>query len=1490
MKYRIKLLITFLFLISTSLYASKDVPTVSFHGINLITGKLQEDSIQSDRFQYESYVVGHNDVNGTSVRLEKGDFRIGRIKIYRQWNDSTQSFQPIAYFFYAPSYTEIVNASNDKTIYRYSPKERIEAVEHYHSLQLYRKERIFWDSTSSYVVSRVLEDGEGNAQLCCQFQYNKKGQIIKETLFGNLSGQCTVPLSIQFDGTPRENGTEHYSTTYEYKNDLIIREIADNGSVTLYDYDPKTKQCISKMRQENNHIVSRHFYFYDNMGLLTRVIMDDGSGKLEKDLSGVNARKIISIQSCLQEAAFGQPLVTENKYYDLESHQEILLEKNCYTYSEKGQLIQQEVYDANGEFYYSIQMSYDEKGQLVQTIDSRGKTIDAAHETSQYRYNGQNQRIAFIDAEGNETKFSHDPFGRLIKTSYPQVLDQQDQPVTYETRQEYDIRNNVIRSHDANGNVTSTSYTIRNKPIDIIYPDGSSEHFVYFLDGNLKELKSKDGHTVIYERDSFGRVLHSNEYAENGELLGSLFYTYQGSYLASISDEKTFTTTFIYDKAGRQVGVKHETKEGVKRREWSYDAKGEKNATKEWFGSGQHDYVSKIEEKDSLRFEDAQGNSQKQIKSPQENKETIFSQTLTTDNALGQCVRQEEIVDTNGLREITTFDALGRIESIEAIDPFGIKIRERHLRYDGNGNKVLEKHLVMSKGETLRTFTIAWFYDAANRLIGIQEGTDKITRYKYNQKGQLTEVVKPDGKLISYSYDYVGRPVRLTASDGSFDYHYTYDENHRLTKAEDHILDYCVGRSYNDFNELIEENFNSQFTIKNQYDLAGRRTEITLPDHTKIAYMYEGALLKNIQRLNGQGQSLYQHAYQYENGKVNQSELINSIGSINYSYDQLGRPSQIKSEWWSETIPEGGFDQYHRLREMSIQDPLEQTHHYFNYTTDHQLSSEEGYFTHRYEQDSLYNCLSVDGKPCAVNDLNQVTQIDETILKYDLNGNLIQNDDIQFEYDALNRLVRVTKNQESAWGYRYDAFHRRIAQLTYEWKNDEWVLQKTENYLYDGDKEIGQIDQNGTIKELRILGQGKGAEIGAAVALELHGNVYVPIHDHQGSVRCLIDVQTKQVAEFYRYTAFGREEIFNSRGDLLNSTEVGNPWRFSSKRCHTPTGLICFGKRDYDPLLGRWISPDPLFFCDTPNLYAFVQNDPLTLCDPYGQFSVSSVLDYCVTKFFNYCYSLQEGSDNMFLDIAAELELPEETISAFERIGKKLMFGDLTLMLLGYKCDEVHLGIYGNGEISDKVRITFINGMFTTGNTIFDNLELLSQSHGGNNIHYIFRPTEGWVRDIYQGILIKLAYSIGYRSTYTYLLANTWKKMIEEMGGVNGGGIIIHYAHSLGGTETDRARQLLTPEEQRMIRVITIGSSTLIRDVGFASVVNYVCPRDGVASIFLEPFGHIRNYFDPNSNVIFRGNFFEWPCFPCDHLMTGRTYQPVVIQLGEQFLIEFAPR
>lgn len=1485
------------------------VPTPFIQGVNVITGQADETNVS--HVHYESYQAGPNQLPEKSVFLAPGDFRIGKIKTIRVDLPEHRSID--IHLAYEPGATQVYDTSERVSIYRYTNSQLLHAIEHYQRkssklIELYRCERLFWQEAepAPRLISRILEDENGKAVLCYCFSYNDRGQLIKETLLGNLSGTCQIPCKIGKDGYPQTNGVESYSKTYLYSEedpDLLLAQIEDNGLVTNYQYHPISKQCTCKLQGYEGGLLSRCFYIYDDEGFLEQTIVDDGQGQSFDDLSGVRQRQIIRSQMGHQLSLLGQPLKIESCYWDPLAQKEKGLESTSYFYSDRGQVVQQDFHDANGALRYDLRFNYDKQGQLESTVDSRGEVVLKEEAPLQERHNEWGQRIATLDAYGNETTYSYDAFGRLISTQFPAVLDAWDHPYRPVTTQNYNICDQVIEIIDPKGEAISISYNIRGKPVKIIYPDGSSDSFTYFLDGALKEKRLRDGITFSFTRDLACRVIHSEKRSPSGRLLQALDYTYQGDLVQTVTDGQTFSTHFFYDGAGRQIGSTQETVDGIRRLEWMYDSCGQKNKVREWFGPSAEDYVAKIEQKgmwqstQATLFEDAAGDMKYKVDhadaAPSSN--FVFSQVSTTVNALGQYVKQEEKVDGYGIRYILTYDALERLEKLNKYNAMGSKLAETEVRYDAQGNKVLERHQVLNQGTSLRLFTIRWDYDACRRLLSIKEGSQeqtKTTRFQYNSYGQMDQVTKPDGTLLVYNYNTDGQLESFEASDRSFAYRYCYDDLQRLIAIQDLCHNLEQNRRYNAFHELTEDQQGSGLTVRHHYDLAGRRMGLTFPDHSGIIYHYQGPLLSAVERLGKDGKSRYKHSYVYDvNGRLQKSHLLNDLGIVRYQYHDESRLVGIQSPWWSQKIEKEGFDPYGRLLKMEVQDSQGVHSSHFSYHDDGQLVEEEG---HQYTYDSLFNRLSDNGQTWKVNALNQLIQTPQASFVYDANGNLIErhlkNESILYGYDALNRLVRVEYPKQKAFTYIYDAFHRRIGQQCWEWKKEQetWELQTTEHLIYDGFKEIGKVDEEGQFIELRVLGQGQGAELGAAVALELQGKVFAPLHDYLGSVRCLVDAESKNVVESYSYSAYGQENLWDEKGQLIEHSLVGNPWRFCSKRVDQGTGLVFFGKRHYDPSIGRWMTPDPLFFYDTPNLYAFAKNDPINCYDLYGLFSISQIWDKIVNTFFS-CFSyLQISAHNAKIKLGAELKLPPPIARALEKIGKTL-FGESAYLLMGPHFEETHVDCFGEREISDKVRVTFINGILNTRNTMVQSLSIISESHGGVKVHYVYRPTEGWTWDISRAIMIRTAFTLGFRSMHAHLLAQLWRNLIQEMGGKEEGGTILHYAHSLGGSETDRARELLTTEEQKMIRVITFGSATLVRNVGFQSVINHISINDGVSSCILEPLGHIRNFFDPDSNVRIHGMFFGAPYWPTDHLLNGPTYGPILRQLGEQFLAEFSP-
>lgn len=264
------------------------------------------------------------------------------------------------------------------------------------------------------------------------------------------------------------------------------------------------------------------------------------------------------------------------------------------------------------------------------------------------------------------------------------------------------------------------------------------------------------------------------------------------------------------------------------------------------------------------------------------------------------------------------------------------------------------------------------------------------------------------------------------------------------------------------------------------------------------------------------------------------------------------------------------------------------------------------------------------------------------------------------------------------------------------------------------------------------------------------------------------------------------------------------------------------------------------------------------------------------------CIERKEGGEpnsydfNSWSGWAMEMLKFEENAHRNSDIISEGIFGTLALRMAGYYDQAPEIGHFGSGEISDKVRITMVNGILCLQEDVLNAAQLISSTHGGTNVHYIFRPTQGWALDIIKSSLVKC----GYVSQQAYDIALAWRALIAEMNAVDKGGKIIHYAHSIGAADTFAAKCLLLPEELDMISVITFGSPILFPSAGFHSVVNYASVRDFIP--FLRKMAIVYN---EDNNFVWVGSYLGIPFI--DHLLNNGTYRSVLEDLGQQFVSNY---
>ena len=140
------------------------------------------------------------------------------------------------------------------------------------------------------------------------------------------------------------------------------------------------------------------------------------------------------------------------------------------------------------------------------------------------------------------------------------------------------------------------------------------------------------------------------------------------------------------------------------------------------------------------------------------------------------------------------------------------------------------------------------------------------------------------------------------------------------------------------------------------------------------------------------------------------------------------------------------------------------------------------------------------------------------------------------------------------------------------------------------------IERSGTATtRLYTRGSDKGGGIVGLIAQNTTGTNAAVVYyqyDDLGSSSNLTS-SSGSLASSYSYDPFGNLLFSKSSSDT-------NRYLFSTKEFDPRSGLYYFGARYYDPEVGRWLTPDPMGFVDGMNLYAYVNNNPINLIDPYG--------------------------------------------------------------------------------------------------------------------------------------------------------------------------------------------------------------------------------------------------------------------------------------------------
>ena len=437
----------------------------------------------------------------------------------------------------------------------------------------------------------------------------------------------------------------------------------------------------------------------------------------------------------------------------------------------------------------------------------------------------------------------------------------------------------------------------------------------------------------------------------------------------------------------------------------------------------------------------------------------------------------------------------------------------------------------------------------------------KVTISKYDDLGRLDTLII-DTTVTVYNYGKSGcellQLVKKQTGDNYQEYSYdTYghiiSENRQI--AGTGMLAFAY--TYNAMGQLSKITYPGNLAINRQYDACGNLEKVST-DTQSIWELtgYSGTV--TTARLGGTLTATETHNSQGLLTNLKTLKDSEVLHNMNFIFD--GATGNLTSRSGmldqTESFTYDNLDRLTFVKEGST-DVMQ-----MGYATNGNISSKTGVGTYTY----------FESKPHAV------VGIENT-------GNLISK---STQSTIFNEFGKIKSISDAGSGYRLD--------FTYGPDQERWKTVLKQNNIsvktsiFAGDYE--QITKNGVTTRLYYLD-------GGAIYVKQDGlddKVYYTCADHLGSIVKLIDGNGTEVFKA-SYDAWGKQTITNNTF-AFHRGYTGHE--------HLPEfDLINMNGRLYDPILGRFLSPDP--FVQMPDLsqnfnrYSYCLNNPLKYTDPDGE-------------------------------------------------------------------------------------------------------------------------------------------------------------------------------------------------------------------------------------------------------------------------------------------------
>jgi RHS repeat-associated protein len=537
----------------------------------------------------------------------------------------------------------------------------------------------------------------------------------------------------------------------------------------------------------------------------------------------------------------------------------------------------------------------------------------------------------------------------------------------------------------------------------------------------------------------------------------------------------------------------------------------------------------------------------------------------------------DTVTDPIGRQVKYEYDLAGRVTRQILPDT-----REILFTYDANGNLAS----LLPPGKPAHSFTYTPVNLTASYVPPTVGAGTNSTLYSYNLDKQLTQVQRPDGLTMAFSYDTAGRPNTMTVPEGNYSFGYspTTGKLASVTTPDGLGLNYT-------FTGALPTQTSWSGTVAGNvgktYDNSFRLSTISVNGANPFTYQYDNDSL-----LTAVGNTTLGINFTLARNAQNGLLTGTAIGSLtdSYTYNGFGEVTNYLAKFATADMFKTDFTRDKLGRITHKVETFGSVSHTFDYAYD--LAGrlvevkQDNLVQESYGYDDNGNRTQLNGIPIAHYDAqDRLLDYNNATFDYTANGELktktVGAATTSYNYDVFGNLRHVILSNGTTIDYVIDGQNRRIG------KKRNGVLEQ--GFLYqDQLKPIAELDGSGAIVSRFVYAIG----VNVPDYMIKGGVTYRIVKDYLGSPRLVVDIATNIVAQSMSYDAWGNV--------LADSNPGFQPFGFAGGIYDRDTGLVRFGARDYDPSIARWNFKEPLLFEGGGNFYQYAHQDPLNRFDSNG--------------------------------------------------------------------------------------------------------------------------------------------------------------------------------------------------------------------------------------------------------------------------------------------------